>query len=113
MLTHWHPSHKRSPSVLAPHYRINGMTGSFNASEKSEMGSMYMAPATASVTSSAGTLPAMTTPSRFTTSSHAFNDAIPTAAGVTSANGSIHRIGTISGWATSVFFVLLLAIWAH
>lgn len=90
------------------------MTGSFNTSEKSELGSMFTAPATSPAgTQSGGALSATTTPSRYATSSRAFSDAIPTAADVSSADGPSHRISSIPGWFVSGLFALLFVVWVR
>ena len=88
------------------------MTGSFNASEKSELGSMFTASPTASGNGTVGTLPPTPTPSRFTTtSSRAFNDAIPTATSVSSARGSGYHLNSVAGWIVTMFIVIVCALW--
>lgn len=88
------------------------MTGSFNASEKSELGSLFDASATASGAQSGGALSPTTTPSKFATSSRAFNDAMPTA--TDSANGSTHRISSITpGWVVVAFVTFIFTFWVR
>lgn len=90
------------------------MTGSFNASEKSELGSMFNASTTASATGAVGSLTPTTVPSRFTTtSSRAFNDAIPTATGVSSANGCGYHIHRVPGWIVAMLTIIICVFWIH
>jgi len=91
-------------------FTMNGMTGSFNESERAEIGSIAAAAtAPASTAQSAGAM-AATAGFRIPTSSHE-PDAMPTSTADAAANGAAHRVGGVSVGVASAFATLLLAAW--
>ncbi|KZT64424.1 hypothetical protein DAEQUDRAFT_732656 [Daedalea quercina L-15889] len=94
-------------------FTITGMTGSFNATEQSDIGTMAAGASATNPATQSASESAATTPFRFAsaTTSHTLG-VTPTSTADALANGVTSRLaGSVSGWGASALTAMLLAVW--